>query len=274
MKPRRARLAPGASSQPDLIPSLSSSSPAACRCTPTSWWRRESTSWRRLTSQAWRRTAFRNSYSSRFRSSWAAGPALRSVLSRWYELLQLQRIPDSERLLVVVEIHIDMLEPASPGFDTRRPGAQRFRRVAALVFSKRAVQADIGKVRRNLARRLKAGQVVDGERGVVSAQYRVDFNGVEMLNIMSQHFAGRKRGIVEGAAPMFIVPAGGADANFTIHQASSCKRTAYLEPHRCADIIVGQVSKPAADWQATPAGICWNPHSSSGGYQPPRRISS
>src|SRR6266542_3344894 len=92
----------------------------------------------------------------------------------WYQSLQIQRISDSECLLVVVEIYIDMLQRAPPFADSLCPSLQDLRRVTALIFSEGTMQTNVRKIGRDLERSLKAGQLINTERGVVSAQYPVD----------------------------------------------------------------------------------------------------
>src|SRR2546423_12071330 len=92
--------------------------------------------------------------------------------------LQVERIPDGERFLIVVEIDVDALQFLPPLPDLLRPVLESRARVAALVAAARAMQADVGEVRGDRERRLKAGEVVDAECGVVGTEYFKDCLGM------------------------------------------------------------------------------------------------
>src|SRR5215831_13140499 len=101
-----------------------------------------------------------------------------SIPSSFHKLAQLQCVGRRCALLVVVEVHIDIVALLPPTFDLLGPLLQGRRRIVALVSSAGPVSPYVEKIRGTLPRCRRVMMVGQAERDVVVAKLSEDTRNV------------------------------------------------------------------------------------------------
>src|SRR5690242_4620641 len=93
-------------------------------------------------------------------------------------LAQGERIMRGVAVLIVVEINIDRSEAALPFMNPACPCGESGAGIAALILPRvRAMQPDVGKVSRDVARRVVPGELIDAEGGIEALENAIDRGG-------------------------------------------------------------------------------------------------